>query len=165
MFRIALGLVVGTLSAAPVFAQAAPAQQAPTQQPPAQQAQAAPTARTFGSDAGMVLNFIKPDKTADFEAVVAKLKEALAKSEKAERKAQAAGWKVFKATEPGPGGAVIYVFVMDPVAKGAEYKVGDILVEGFGAEGQTLYKTYSDAYGTPAIGALLHLTNVVALGK
>ena len=57
------------------------------------------------------------------------------------------------------------MFVMDPVAKGAEYKVGDILVEGFAAEGQTLYKTYSDAYGTPAIGALLHLSKVVELGK
>ena len=50
----------------------------------------------------MVLNFIKPDKTADFEAVIAKLKEALAKSEKPERKQQAAGWKVFKSPDPAP---------------------------------------------------------------
>ena len=34
--------------------------------------------------------FIKPDKTADFETVMAKLKEALTKSEKPERKQQAA---------------------------------------------------------------------------
>ena len=155
--RIVFGLVAGMLSAATVFAQAAPA--APAQAP------AAPSPFVFPGDAGVILNFVKPDKTADFEMVLGKLKEALAKSEKPERKAQAAGWKVFKASEPGPSGAVIYVFVMDPVAKGAEYKVGDILVEAFGAEGQTLYKTYSEAYGTPAIGALLHLTNVVALGK
>jgi hypothetical protein len=155
--RIVFGLVAGMLSAATVFAQAAPA--APAQAP------AAPSPFVFPGDAGVILNFVKPDKTADFEMVLGKLKEALAKSEKPERKAQAAGWKVFKASEPGPSGAVIYVFVMDPVAKGAEYKVGDILVEAFAAEGQTLYKTYSEAYGTPAIGALLHLTNVVALGK
>ena len=31
----------------------------------------------FASDAGLVLNFIKPDKTADFESVVGKLKEAV----------------------------------------------------------------------------------------
>jgi hypothetical protein len=97
--------------------------------------------------------------------VMGKVKEALAKSEKPERKAQAAGWSYFKAAEPGPGGAVIYVFVMNPVAKGAEYSVGAILVEGFGAEGQTLYKTYSDSYANPAIGALLHLTKVAELGK
>jgi hypothetical protein len=161
--RIAIGLVVGVLSATSVFAQTPPAQ--PPAQPPAAAAPAAPSQFVFPGDAGLILNFVKADKAADFEMVLGKVKEALAKSEKPERKAQAAGWKVFKASEPGPSGAVIYVFFMDPVAKGAEYKVGDILVEAFGAEGQTLYKTYSEAYGTPAIGALLHLTNVVALGK
>jgi hypothetical protein len=155
--RIAIGLVAGVLSATTVFAQAAPA--APAQAP------AAPNPFVFPGDGGVILNFIKADKAADFEMVLGKLKEALAKSEKADRKAQAAGWKVFKASEAGPGGAVIYVFVMDPVAKGAEYSVGNILVEAFGAEGQTLYKTYSDSYGNPAIGALLHLTNVSSLGK
>ena len=156
---IALGLAAGLLSATAVFAQTPPAAA------PAQPAAAAPSPFVFPGDAGVILNFVKADKTADFEMVLGKVKEALAKSDKPERKAQAAGWKVFKASEPGPSGAVIYVFVMDPVAKGAEYKVGDILVEGFAAEGQTLYKTYSDAYGTPAIGALLHLSKVVELGK
>ena len=51
--RIVFGLVVGTLSATTAFAQAAPAAAA----------QAAPTARLFASDAGMVLNFIKPHFT------------------------------------------------------------------------------------------------------
>jgi hypothetical protein len=148
MFRIALGLVVGTLSAAPVFAQAAPAQQAPTQQPPAQQAQAAPTARTFGSDAGMVLNFIKPDKTSDFEAVVAKLKEALQKSEKPERKQQAASWKVFKSPDPAAGGNVLYVFIIDPSVKGADYTVSNILAEAFPQEVAALYKQYAEAYAS-----------------
>ncbi len=158
--RIVSGLAVVTLSATTVFAQAAPAA-APAQ--PA--AAAAPNPFVFTGDGGVILNFVKADKTADFEMVLGKLKEALTKSEKPERKTQAAGWKVFKAAEPGPGGAAIYVFVMDPVAKGAEYSVGNILVEGFGAEGQTLYKTYSDAYANPAIGALLHLSKVAELGK
>jgi hypothetical protein len=159
MVRIALGLVVGMLSAAPALVQAAPAAA------PAQQAAAAPSPFVFGGDGGVILNFVKADKTGDFEMVLGKLKEALAKSDKPERKAQAAGWKVFKAAEAGPGGAVIYVFVMNPVAKGAEYSVGNILVEAYGAEGQTLYKTYSDSYGNPAIGALLHLTQAIDLGK
>jgi len=158
MFRsIVLGLAAVVVSATAAFAQATPA-------PPAQAA-AAPNPFVFPGDAGVILNFVKADKTADFEMVLGKAKEALAKSEKPELKAQAAGWKVFKATEAGPGGNVIYVFVIDPAAKVAEYSVGNILVEGFGAEGQTLYKTYSDAFGTPAIGALLHLTKVVDLGK
>jgi hypothetical protein len=160
MFRIALGCVVGMLSAAPVFAQQ-PA--APPAQPAAPAAQQNPF--VFPGDGGVVLNFVKADKTADFEMILGKVKEALAKSEKPERKQQATGWKVFKATEPAPGGGVIYAFVLDPVVKGADYSVGSILVEGFGAEGQTLYKTYSESFGTPAIGALLHLSNVIDLGK
>jgi hypothetical protein len=160
MFRIALACVVGMLSAAPVFAQAAPAA-APAQQPAAQ---ANPF--VFPGDGGVILNFVKADKTADFEMVLGKVKDALAKSEKPERKQQATGWKVFKASEPGPNGAVIYVFIMDPVVKGGDYSIGQILVEGFGqAEGTTMYKTYSDSFGTPAIGALLHLTQVVDLSK
>jgi hypothetical protein len=152
--RIVVGLAVGMLSAATAFAQAAPAQPA------------APNPFVFSGDGGVIFNFVKADKAADFEMVMGKLKEALAKSEKPERKAQAAGWKYFKAAEAGPNGAVIYVFVMDPVAKGAEYSVGNILVEVLGpTEGQALYKTYSESYANPAIGALLHLTKVAELGK
>ena len=120
-----LGLVVGVLAAGAVYTRAA------AQAAPAQQAQAAPTARVFASDAGMVLNFIKADKTADFEAVVAKLKEALQKSEKPERKQQAASWKVFKSPDPAAGGAALYVFMIDPSVKGADYTVSNILAEAF----------------------------------
>ena len=144
--RIALGLVVGTLSAATVFAQTPPAQGAPAQPAPA--AQAAPTVRTFASDAGMVLNFIKPDKTADFEAIVAKLKEALQKSAKPERKQQAASWKVFKSPDPAAGGNVLYVFMIDPSVKGADYTVSTILAEAFPTEVQALYKQYADSYAS-----------------
>jgi pyruvate/2-oxoglutarate dehydrogenase complex dihydrolipoamide acyltransferase (E2) component len=147
MFRsIALGIAASVVAASTVYAQT-PATQTPAPQtPPAQQAAAAPAARTFGSDAGMVLNFIKPDKTADFEAIIAKLKEALQKSEKPERKQQAASWKVFKSPDPAAGGNVLYVFVIDPAVKGADYTVSTILAEGFPQEVQTLYKQYADAY-------------------
>jgi hypothetical protein len=136
--RIVFGLVVGALSATTAFAQAAPAAAA----------QAAPAARLFASDAGMVLNFIKPDKTADFEAVMGKLKEALSKSEKPERKQQAASWKVFKSPDPAAGGNVLYVFMIDPAVKGADYTVSTILAEAFPTEVQALYKQYAEAYAS-----------------
>jgi hypothetical protein len=164
---IALGLVVGTLSTTAVRAQQPPAQQPPPQQPPgqpAQQAQAAPTTRVFASDAGMVLNFIKPDKTADFEAVVAKLKEALQKSEKPERKEQAKSWKVFKSPDPAAGGNVLYVFVIDPAVKGADYTVSNVLAEGFPpAEVNELYKQYAGAYAQGQ--NFVNLSLVADLGK
>ena len=136
--RIALGLVVGALSATTVFAQAAPA--------PAQAATPVSNARLFAADAGMVLNFIKPDKTADFEAVMVKLKEALMKSDKPERKQQAASWKVFKSPDPA-GANVLYVFVIDPSVKDADYTVSNILAEVYPpAELNTIYKQYADSY-------------------
>jgi hypothetical protein len=140
MFRIAVGLVVGILAAGSVQAQQAT--------PPAQQAAAAPTTRVFANDAGLVLNFIKPDKTADFEAVMGKLKEALQKSTKPERKQQAASWKVFKSPEPAAGGNVLYVFVIDPAVKGADYTVSTILAEAFPQDVQTLYKQYAESYAS-----------------
>ena len=134
---IALGLVVGVLSSSTVRAQQPAA-------PPA--AQPAKNPYMFEGDAAMTLNFIKADKAADFEMVLGKLKEALAKSEKPGRKQQAQGWKFFKAVEPGPNGAVIYVSVVDPVVKGSDYTVSTILAEAFPMEVQALYKSYSDAY-------------------
>jgi hypothetical protein len=103
-----------------------------------------PAQQVFASDAGMVLNFVKSDKTADFEAVVAKVKEALQKSDKPERKQQAASWKVFKSPDPA-GGNVLYVFVIDPSVKGADYTVTNILNEAFPQEVQALYKQYVDS--------------------
>jgi len=152
---IALGLFVGVLSAPAVYAQAAPAA-------PAAQAQA-PTKRVFASDAGMVLNFIKPDKTADFEAVVAKLKEALAKSDKPERKEQAKSWQVFKSPDPAAGGNVLYVFLINPAVKGADYTVSNILAEAFPTEVQTLYKQYAEAYASGQ--NFVNLALVSDLGK
>jgi hypothetical protein len=140
MFRIAVGLVVGVLAAGTVQAQQAT--------PPAQQAAAAPTKRVFASDGGMVLNFVKPDKTADFEAVMGKLKEALQKSTKPERKQQAASWKVFKSPEPAQGGNVLYVFVIDPAVKDADYTVSTILAEAFPQDVQALYKQYAESYAS-----------------
>lgn len=129
---IAVALVVGVLSATAPHAQDA--------------AQAPKNPYMFSGDGAMTLNFIKADKTADFEMVISKLKEALQKSPNPTRKQQATGWKFFKAAEAGPNGSVLYVSVVDPVVKGADYTVSTILSEAFPQEVQALYKTYSDAY-------------------
>ena len=121
------------------------------------------TARVFATDAGMVLNFIKPEKTADFEQVVAKLREALMKSEKPERKEQARSWKVFRAAEAGPNGSVLYVFTIDPAVKGADYTVSTILAEAFPGDVQALYKQYAESYATGQ--NFVNLTLVSLLGQ
>ncbi len=133
------GLLLVSLVHVDLTAESSSSQQAA--QPPA-------NARMFGSDAGMVFNFIKPEKTSEFEAVVAKLSEALQKSDKPERKQQAVSWKVFRAVEPGANGSVLYVFTIDPAVKGVDYTVSTILAEAFPSEVQALYKEYAEAYAT-----------------
>jgi hypothetical protein len=133
-------------------------------QQPAAQAQPAKSPYVFASDGALVLNFVKADKTADFEMVLGKLREALMKSEKPERKQQAASWKVFKAAEPGPNMSAIYVSFMYPAVKGADYSVGTVLSEGFPQEVQAIFKTYSESFGNPAQN-ILNLTLVQDLSK
>ena len=127
----------------PQPAPATPAQPAPAA--PAQPAPAAP-GLTFDGDAGLIFMQIKPDKTADFESVMTKLHEALTKTDKPERKQQATGWKIYKSTEPGPGGNVLYVAVINPVLKGADYTVAKILYEVFPTEVQTIFPAYRDSF-------------------
>jgi hypothetical protein len=141
----AAGLMAAPLSsayaqAAAPAAPAAPAAQAPAAQP------APPPGITFDADAGVLIMYIKPDKTADFETAMAKLHDALAKSEKPERKQQAAGWKLYKASEPGPNGAVTYVNVMSPVLKGADYTMTKILYETFPTESQQIFPLLRDSF-------------------
>ena len=135
--------------------------------PPAQpmpRAVAAATPRVFGSDTGLVLNFIKPDRTADFEAVVEKMKDALGKSANPQRKQQAASWRVFKAQDPAAGGAALYVYIVDPAVKGADYSVVGILSEAFtGDELTALTKRYSEAYASGQ--NFVNLALVSDLGK
>jgi hypothetical protein len=110
---------------------------------PAAQQPAVPASRKFTSDAGMMFSVIKPDKTADFEAVMAKVKEGLGKSQDPKRKQQALSWRVFKGLEAAPGGTgVLYIWFMDPPVKDVEYTVTDILREAFPNEAQDLWSKY-----------------------
>lgn len=129
-WRRVSGLVVAA-AAAVVFAAPAFAQ--------------APAARTITGDAGVIYYVVKADKTADFEMIIGKLKEALAKSDKDVQKQQAAGWRIFKQVEAGPNGNVLYVALVDPAVKDADYNILPILYAAYPAEAQTLYASYRDA--------------------
>jgi hypothetical protein len=137
--RIALALAITLVAVLASFgianAQAAPP--APAAAPA--QAAAAPQTRVFTGDFGMLSYVVKGDKVAEFEALLGKLKEGLAKSEKPERKAQAAGWRVIKQAEPRSDGNVNYLFVIDPVVKDADYTMSTILYEAFPTERQAIY--------------------------
>jgi hypothetical protein len=141
--RIGVALM---LTAVLVLTSAAPARaQGAAQQAPAQTA-AAPQARVFAGDLGLMFNVIKPDKTADFEMVVGKLKEAFAKSDDPVHKQMAQGWRVLKNPEPIQGGNYLYVFLIDPVVKDADYTVSRVLAKTFPNEVQEIFKVYSSCF-------------------
>jgi hypothetical protein len=136
LMLIAIVVVLSTGQAA--------AQQAPAAAPA--QAAPAPQARIFTGDVGLMFNIIKPDKTADFEMVIGKLKEALAKSDDPVHKQMAQGWRLIKNPEPIQGGNYLYVFLIDPVVKDADYTVSRVLAKAFPAEVQELFKVYSACF-------------------
>jgi hypothetical protein len=105
-----------------------------------------PAAFTIDDEAALWTVAIKPDKTQDFETVMTKLREALQKSPKPERQKQVAGWKLLKMDKPMPDGSIVYVHIIDPVVRGADYTILKILYDEFPDERQALYELYRGAF-------------------
>jgi hypothetical protein len=89
----------------------------------------APQKLTFSGDMVLLAHSVPADKTGDYEQVVAKLKDALAKSEKPEAKQQLAGWKVMKSSTPQPTGEILYFHVISPVVPDADYSITNIFYD------------------------------------
>ncbi len=152
---VILGLVmaIAAQQGPPAASQAAPAQ---TATPPAAASQpASAPAVGFASEAGMILSPILPAQTAVFEDVMQKVRDALQKSTDPVRQQQAAGWKVYKSAEPFQGNT-LYLSVMDPAVKGADYNVFAVLKETMGdAEARVLFEQLRTAYAGP-----MHVVNM-----
>ena len=135
MRRLSGVLLAGAMLLLPAFSQNGFAQQAPQK-------------LTFDGDAVIWMVTVKPDKTADFEAVLAALKDALVKSDTPEGKQQAAGWKVVKGVKPQPDGTIIYTHIISPVVKGADYSVLQNIytVVKDPTEQRALYDKYAGAF-------------------
>lgn len=152
-------LVSGTALAAVMIAGAGVAV---AQEPAA--AQAAPQAPrlTFDGDAALVTLLVKPEKAAEFEQVLNKVKEAMAKSEKPERKSQAAGWTVFKSPQQAQG-SVVYYFLIQPVVKGQEYDPVMLINEVFPSEATDMFNKFKEARNPGGGGATMQL--VMKMGQ
>ena len=116
-------------------------------------------ARTFTAPTGLLFTTVRPDRVADFERVIGYLQAALEKSQDSKDRAQAQGWHVFKAAEPGPGNTVLYVYWIDPTVPGADYGLGRILAEAYDTtQLQEIWQLYTGAVTSG--GSLLNLTPV-----
>ena len=157
----------GTVPPQQPGAQTPPQPGAQTPAPPGTQPAtpgAPPTAQTpiasraFTAPVGLLFNTVRPERVADFEQVIARVQAALEKSTDPRVQEQAKGWRMFKSTEPGPNGTVLYVFVMDPTVPGADYGLGGILSEAYPdvAELQEIWRLYTSSVSSG--GSLLNLT-------
>jgi hypothetical protein len=92
----------------------------------------------FPSGAGLLFFHVRPERAADFEAVVARLSAALDASTDPVRRQQGASWRVFRSVEI-PRDVVLYLFVFDPAVAGADYDPVRVLSEALPLEAQGLY--------------------------
>jgi hypothetical protein len=134
----------------------APTPQAPA--PPGVPVQAPPpVARTFAAEAGLLFNTVRPERAKDFETFLSHLRFALDNATSPAVQAQAKGWRMFKAGEPGPNNTVLYVFVLDPAIKDADYGLGRILADAYPDTAQLteIWKLYTSS--VTGGGSLLNL--------
>lgn len=104
--------------------------------------------RTFDAPAAMVINYVQSGSATGFETLTRQMVEALAASEDAEHRALAAGWTMYRVSEPpGPNNNAVYVWLFDPVVADANYAVAQLLNQVFPEEVQELYETYMQSFG------------------
>ena len=101
---------------------------------------------TLEGDVAMWSVAIRPDKTADFEQILNRVKEALAKAGTPEAKSQLAGWRVLRGAKM-PDGNIIYTHIITPVP-GADYNLLQVLYATVTdpAEQQKLFELYTGAF-------------------
>ena len=114
---------------------------------PAAEPQAAgpPVPRTFTVRRGHHLQRHQAGKAADFEAVMARVKEALGKSNDPKRKQQAAAGACSSPPKPGPGGTSVYLWFFDPPVKDEEYSVSTFWRRRFPKKRRTSGRSTSTA--------------------
>jgi hypothetical protein len=162
MRRLSGVVLAGAMMILPAFSQsmraeqaaAQPAAQQPAAQPAAQTgaqpaAQPAAPKSTLEGDTAIILYAANPGKDADYEQVIAKLRDALAKSTDPQAKEQLAGWHVTKLsktldTSATPGST--YVHIINPVVKGADYSIVNIVyAASTDEEKRAFYELYKGA--------------------
>ncbi len=112
---------------------------AKAQDPPSPQTAPLTQAYSFSTGAGVLFFYVRPDRVADFEAVVGRISEALDAAQDPLRKQQAASWRMFRSVEAIKESA-IFVFTFDPALPGADYDPVKLLSESVPTEAHALYE-------------------------
>jgi hypothetical protein len=137
MRRLSGVLLAGAILLLPAFSQFGWAQQAPQK-------------TTYTGDVVIAAYIVNAGKEADYEKVMATLKDSLGKSARPEAKQQLAGWKVIKNAMNQPDGSPLYVHIITPV-KDADYSITNLVYEVVKdpAEQKAFFELYRGALQKP----------------
>jgi hypothetical protein len=102
----------------------------------------------FGSNGGLVVNYIKPDKTVAFDFMIDQLRLAMEESRQSTLCQQAARWKVLRTNEAGPDGTAVYVFAVDPGLRNADYRLSTLVAEAIHRNPDEFYRRLLDLYAS-----------------
>jgi len=122
----------------------------------------APVAPVFASEDGLVLNFVRPERAADFEAVMAKVGAALRTNAVLRGYLSLKGWQILRAPERARDGSIVYVFTAAETRHGENYDLLLALSRAFPSEGISLYGRYAGA--CTANQKVVKVTPVATLG-
>jgi hypothetical protein len=127
----------------------------------------AQTAARLKAGAGIIIYPVLSDRTEEFEALLETVGHVVQQSENPVRRQQARGWRVFRAKEPGPAGSVLYMFLLDPVVKLADYDVVKAVTEELPAEEANQFnRTWTGCLAGPQTVLDLHLVaKLAAVGR
>ena len=124
---------------------------------------AAAPALAIDGDAAIVTIFVRPEKVAEFDQLLARLKSSLASSGNSVRRSQAAGWQVFKSIDRVQGN-VVYLMRIDPAVRGQEYDLAKLLGESDPAAADGISRSIRDAQAGRSL-MVMNRVNIDGLGQ
>lgn len=92
----------------------------------------------FSAGTGLLVFHVHRDRMADFETVMRRIAEGLKSTSNPARRDQAAGWRLFRARDTSE--AAIFVLLIDPVVRDADYDPVKMITEIAPADATELYE-------------------------
>src|SRR5688572_10038722 len=117
---------------------------------------------TIDGDAAFVTVLVRPDRAADFDRVLARLKASLQGSGSPVRRAQAAGWTVFRSTDLVQGN-VSYLMRIDPAVNDQDYDIARLIGEADANAVAEVNRSIRDAQVARTM-MVMNRVNVAGLG-
>lgn len=117
-----------------------PVQQAPVAPAAPQLPSASSAPQSIAGDIWLVIYSVLPDRTAEFEGIAKRVREALARNPQEVRQAQARDLRIHRSALPTPDGKVMYFLQIPALTGDADRSGFDVLIDAVLPEQATALK-------------------------